>query len=279
MPRLAGKVALVTGAGGMTQGTPGVGHAISVVLAEEGCRVAVVDVNEDAAVGTVDEIGRRGGESVAVVADLTVSKECEQAIDEVVRRIGAIDVLVNNLGILGNEATSDEWDRVMSVNVKSHMLTTQYALNHFSSDGGAIVNISSDSALHPPYSPTDKQLTPTVCLSAYVASKGAVISLTREMAVLYGHMGVRVNCICPGDVWTRMAKQFWIQRGLPTEKLDEVRNKRAEANLLRSEGTAWDVAHAAAFLASDDARWITGQTLVVDGGASLAKPAPAPDGV
>jgi|SRR5579859_3022138 len=269
--RLDGKVAIVTGGGGRE--ILGIGQAISLLFAREGCRVAVMDINREFGESTVAKIRGDGGEAALVLGNATLPADCERVVDETVAAFGGLNILVNNLGILPASVTIDQWDQVMEVNVKSQMLMAQYAAARFPDEGGAIINLSSDAALWPPHRPAapPPARNPVSFLSAYGASKGAVISLTRQLAVHYGSRRIRANCICPGGAWTAMAARFWIGQNVSAAKFEEARRLRANATLLKTEGTAWDIANAALFLAGDESRWITGQTLVVDGGASFAK--------
>lgn len=251
--RFDGKVAIVTG-GGCSDELLGVGAAISDTLAAEGCRVGVLDRDLDLAAATVERIARAGGQAMAIQGDVSQSEDCRRAVDAVTSTYGRLDVLVNNVGIFSAapliDVTEDDWDRHMNVNVKGMMLMTRYAARKFG-EGAAIVNISSSGAM-----------TPVKGTSAYVTSKGAVISLTLSMAVEL--TPTRANCICPDRIWTpRFVKR------VPPDQVEAVRDARRRATLLGTEGTAVDVALATAFLASDDARWITGQVLLVDGGKSL----------
>ncbi len=256
-PRLEGKVAIVTGAGSRAPGI-GNGRATAVLFAREGARVLLVDQNREAAEETLAMIRAEGGEAAVWVADVTRAADCRAMVEEAVRRWGKLDVLDNNVGIgMGGsvvEVSEEDWDRVMAVNVKSMMLASKYAVPAMAAGGGgAIINISSISALRP------RGLTP------YSASKGAVIALTRAMAIDHAPQGIRVNCIAPGPVYTPM-----VYAGGMSE---ELRERRRRASPLGIEGTGWDVGYAALFLASDEARYITGQVLVVDGGVTLTSAA------
>jgi NAD(P)-dependent dehydrogenase (short-subunit alcohol dehydrogenase family) len=175
-----------------------------------------------------------------------------------VKRWGRLDILDNNVGISGRGTVAaveeKDWDLVMAVNVKSMMLTGKYAVPAMAAaGGGSIINISSIGALRP-----REDMTP------YAASKGAVIALTRAMAVSHGKDGIRVNCIAPGPMYTPMV----YSRGMS----EQTRQRRKQASLLKIEGTGWDIGYAALFLASDEARFITGAVLVVDGGVTLGTP-------
>jgi NAD(P)-dependent dehydrogenase (short-subunit alcohol dehydrogenase family) len=251
--RLSGKVAIVTGAGSRAEGI-GNGRATAVLFAREGARVLCVDQSKDAAEATRAMIAGEGGEAAVLEADVTRSADCRAMVDEAVRRWGRLDILDNNVGIGGRatvvEVDEADWDRMMRVNVTSMMLASKHAIPAMASGGGgAIVNISSISALRP------RGLTP------YTVSKGAVIALTRAMAVDHAAQGIRVNCIAPGPVYTPMVYAGGMSA--------ELRDQRRRASPLGIEGTGWDVAHAALFLASDEARYITGVVLPVDGGVTL----------
>lgn len=251
--RLDGKVAIVTGAGSRAEGI-GNGRAAAVLFAREGARVLLVDQHREAAEATLAMIGAEGGAAAAFEADVTRSADCRAMVEDAVRRWGRLDILDNNVGIGGRGTVVDvgeaEWERVMRVNVTGMMLASKHAIPAMAAGGGgAIVNISSISALRP------RGLTP------YSASKGAVIALTRAMAVDHAHQGIRVNCIAPGPVYTPMVYADGMS--------EELRERRRRASPLGIEGTGWDVGHAALFLVSDEARYITGVVLPVDGGVTL----------
>jgi NAD(P)-dependent dehydrogenase (short-subunit alcohol dehydrogenase family) len=255
-PRLEGMVAIVTGAGSRGPGV-GNGKAAAVLFAREGARVALVDAVLERAEETQAMIRDEGGECFAMEANVTSAEDCKAIVDETVRRYGRLDILHNNVGIdpgVVSVVDVDEatWDETMDVNVKSMMLMSKHAIPVMASNGGgAIINISSISTLRP------RGLTP------YSVSKGAVIALTKAMAVDHAAQLVRVNCIAPGPVYTPMVAEHMTP---------ERRAQRAKASPLGIEGTAWDIGHAALFLASPEARWITGQVLAVDGGATLQGP-------
>jgi NAD(P)-dependent dehydrogenase (short-subunit alcohol dehydrogenase family) len=258
---LAGKVAIVTGGGAPDDGI-GNGRAAAMLLARAGAKVLVVDVAREAAEQTVTMIAGEGGTAAAFVADVADERQCRAMVDAAVTRFGRLDLLDNNVGIGGSGSVVDmppaDWRRVMQVNVDSMYLASRFAIPAMveSGDGGAIVNISSISALRPRG------------LTAYSTSKGAVIALTRAMAVDHGPDGIRVNCVAPGPIYTpRMVAGQMSAAG---------REARRKASVLGLEGLGWDIGHAVRFLLSAQARYITGQTLVVDGGASLVGPARAP---
>lgn len=217
----------------------------------------LVDRNTSAAEDTLATIREEGGEAEVFTGDVTRDADCRAMVERAVKRWGRLDILDNNVGIEGRgnvlSVTEEEWDRVMTVNVKTMMLTGKQAVPAMAAGGGgAIVNISSTAALRP------------TVITPYSTSKGAVIALTRAMAIDHAKDGIRVNCIAPGPMYTPMA-----YAGGMTE---EVRERRRRASPLNIEGTGWDVGYAALFLVSDEARYITGIVLVVDGGVTLASP-------
>jgi len=253
---LAGRVAIVTGGGAAGDGI-GNGRAASILLARRGAHVVVVDRQPELAEHTVDMIETDGGSAMAVAADVTTEADCRAMVDAALQRLGTVDVLVNNVGVGSQGSVVDEtlerWERVMRINVTSMMLASAAVIPAMvAAGGGAIVNISSIAALLPSG------------LTAYSTSKGAVISLTRAMASDHGRDGVRVNCIAPGPAYTPM-----VQAGGMSE---ERREARRRATVTGVEGTGWDIGNAVVFLASDHARWITGQTLIVDGGVTVRGP-------
>jgi NAD(P)-dependent dehydrogenase (short-subunit alcohol dehydrogenase family) len=254
---LAGKVAIVTGGGAAGDGI-GNGRAAAVLLARAGTRVVVVDRDVALAKRTVEMIEAERGEAIAFQADVTRASDCAAMVEAALGRFGRVDFLDNNVGIGGRGSVVDEseesWRRQMTVNVDSMFLAAKHAIPAMRRTGsGAIVNVSSISALRPRG------------LTAYSTSKGAVIALTRAMAVDHGPEGIRVNCVAPGPVYTPMV----YQRGMSSA----ARDRRRQASALGIEGTGWDIGHAVRFLLSDFARYITGHTLVVDGGTSLSAPA------
>jgi NAD(P)-dependent dehydrogenase (short-subunit alcohol dehydrogenase family) len=254
--RLESKVAIVTGAGSRAAGI-GNGRAAAILFAREGAKVLIVDNNTTAAEETLAAITKEGGEAEIFIGDVTRAVDCRAMVERAVHRWGRLDILDNNVGIEGPgsvlSVTEEYWDQVMTVNVKSMMLTGKYGVPAMATGGGgSIVNISSISALRPRG------------LTAYSTSKGAVIALTRAMAIDHAKDGIRVNCIAPGPVYTPM-----VYSGGMT---DDVRERRRRASPLGIEGTGWDIGYAALFLASDEARYITGVVLVVDGGVTISSP-------
>ena len=253
--RLNGKVAIVTGAGSSGPGV-GNGKATAVLFAREGGKVLLADHVEARARETLKVIEEEGGTASVFQGDVTRSDDCRAMVEAAVERYGRLDVLDNNVGISHRarvvEVREDEWDRVMEVNVKSMMLTSRFAIPAMiESGGGSIINISSIAGLRA------NGTTP------YSTSKAAVIGLTFSMAGDHGRDNIRVNCIAPGLVYTPMV----------APRMDEaLRRTRREAAPLGTEGTAWDVAWAAVFLASEESRWVTGVVIPVDAGLSVTTP-------
>lgn len=253
---LQGKTAVVSGGGALDDGI-GNGRAAAILMARVGANVVVVDRKLDAAERTVAMIKDEGNEASALACDVTDEADCKAMAEAVMEKYGRFDVLDNNVGIGSRGSVVDEpletYRRVMQVNVESMFLVSKFAIPAMiSSGGGAIVNISSISALR------------ARGLTTYTVSKGAVIALTRAMAVDHGPDGIRVNCIAPGPVYTPMV----YGRGMT----DNARAARKAASVLGIEGEGWDIGQGVRFLLSDQARFITGQTLVIDGGATLKGP-------
>jgi NAD(P)-dependent dehydrogenase (short-subunit alcohol dehydrogenase family) len=257
--RLKGKIAIVVG-GGQTPGeTIGNGKATSILFAREGASVVVVDRKDEAAEDTRRAIEAEGGNAIAVTANVTRAEECARIAEACMTAYGRIDVLHNNvgIGIVGGpvELAEDDWSRVVDTNLKSMFLTCKHVLPHMERQGaGAIVNVSSLASIR--CSP--------VPMLAYNTSKAAVNALTRSVAMQYATKGIRANAILPGLIRTPMAVDEVVRRyGVDRERL--VRG-RDQAVPMQHMGEAWDVAWAAVYLASDEARYVTGVLLPVDGG-------------
>jgi NAD(P)-dependent dehydrogenase (short-subunit alcohol dehydrogenase family) len=257
--RLKGKAALVTGAGSVGPGW-GNGKAIATLFAAEGARVLALDLNRAAAEETSEIIKNEGGECSVFQADVTKSEQVQAAVEACVRSFGRVDILVNNVGIVevGGplELSEESWDHVLSVNLKSMFLTCKYTLPQMlKQGGGSIVNVSSIAAIRFTGYPS----------ASYNASKGAINQLTQNIAVQYADRGIRANCVLPGLMNTPMIveplKRFYSEGDV--EKMIKIRDAQVP---MKKMGTAWDTAYAALFLASDEARYITGAQLVVDGG-------------
>lgn len=256
--RLAGKVAIVTGAG--TRGAvAGTGQAISMLFAREGAKVLLVDMSLANAQKTQAAIQAEEGEALVFQGDVSKNEDCQAMVEAVVDHYGALHILVNNVGIHGagraTDVTEEIWDRVMDINLKSMMLTSKYAIPRMiAAGGGSIINISSVDGLR---AGVWHNL-------PYAVSKGGVVTLTTHMAVHHGRENIRVNAIAPGMIYSAMVSD----RVTP-----DLRERRRTSAPLGIEGTAWDIAWAAVFLASDESRWITGVTLPVDAGLMAAAPA------
>jgi NAD(P)-dependent dehydrogenase (short-subunit alcohol dehydrogenase family) len=255
--KLQGRVAIVYGAGSVGEGW-GNGKASAVAYARAGAKVACIDMNEVAAQATAAIISGEGGDAIAVKANVTDLDQVRAATDAVVKAFGRLDVLHNNVGITAAggpvEASEESWDRVMSVNVKSMFFTCKCALPLMVDQGrGAIVNISSLAGIRwTGYN-----------YSSYYASKAAVINFTRGVAIEYASRGIRANSILPGLMDTPHIYQQITTFYTSAEEMVQARHKLSPTGRM---GTAWDVANAAVFLASDDAAYINGIELPVDGG-------------
>jgi len=257
--RLQDKVAIVTGAGSSGPGW-GNGKATAVLFAREGARVLAVDADREALEETRSIIREEGGVSEPRVADVTDATQVEDLVRHCVATFGRIDILHNNVGIVevGGcvEASEASWDRVMDVNLKSMFHTCKAVLPHMEGQGrGVIVNISSIAGLRwlgVPY-------------ISYTASKAAILGFTQSIALEYARKGIRANCILPGLMNTPMIVKplAGIYGQGDVEKMLAARAAQCPTGVM---GDAWDVAYAALFLASDEARYITGTQLVVDGG-------------
>jgi len=255
--RLDGKVAIVTGAGAHEERELGTGRATSVCLAREGARVLVADLDEANAQRTVDEIQREGGEAMVFQADSTLASDNEAMVAACVERYGAVHVLVNNVGLsgLGNVADLDEdtLRRSLDLNLNSAVFASKYAIPAMhESGGGSIINVSSIDGL----SAGMFHNTP------YALAKGALHMLTKTTAAYHGRQGIRANCIAPGP----------IHASFTTNLTAKTRALRSRSVPLGTEGTAWDIAWGAVFLASDEARWISGVIMPIDGGLLASAP-------
>lgn len=259
--RLAGKVAIVVGAGQTPGDTIGNGRATAILFAREGARVVAVDRDRASAEETVARIVEEGFAARAFVADATSEADCERLVEDVREREGRIDVLHNNVGIGGRDASPakiepEAWDEILGVNLKSAVLPCKAVLPVMRAQGGgSIVNVSSIAAVC---------ATPTV---AYKTSKAGLNAYTQSLAIASAKYGIRANVIMPGLMDTPMAIEGISQAtGLDKETLRARRD--AQVPLGGRMGTAWDVAWAAVYLASDEARFVTGVALAVDGGQS-----------
>ena len=251
--KLKGKVAIITGAGS------GIGKAAAELFAEEGAKVLVVDWNRDNGEATTSTICARGGEAIFCYADVSKSQDVERMVTTALEKYGRLDVLFNNAAvqIMAQlvETTEEAWDRIHSVNLKGVFLGCKYAIPALiRSGGGTIINTASILGFV-----ADPDL------AAYCVAKGGVIELTKVAALTYGPQGVRVNCICPGDVETPLVKAYFDKDPDPQRLRKEVYSKYA----LRRIATPKEIAEVAVFLASEGASFVTGSTLVVDGGLTV----------
>ncbi|MHB8530677.1 MAG: SDR family NAD(P)-dependent oxidoreductase [Caulobacteraceae bacterium] len=263
--RLEGKTAVVVGAGQTPGSTIGNGRATAILFAREGARVLCVDRDLGSAEETAAMIAAAGGEALARQADITREADCQALVAEARVRFSRIDILHNNVGIAEGDGPAQRleeavWERIMAVNLKGMWLTIKHALPVMRGQpsGGAIVNISSLAAIAP------------ANILAYEISKAGVNKLTTSVAAANARHLIRCNAIMPGLMDTPMAIETIARaRG---ESVDQVRAARnARVPLGGRMGTAWDVAHAALFLASDEAKFITGVVLPVDGGMSVRR--------
>ena len=247
---LTGKRALITG------GASGIGRATAKLFAREGAAVAIADLDEPGGEAVVQTIRDAGGQAIHVLCNVSQAADCQRAVRLTVDELGGLDILFNNAGIIRRatvlKTSEDEWDRVMAVNVKSVFLMSRYAIPVMEeAGGGAIINTGSGWGL-----------VGGANAASYCASKGAVVNMTRAMAIDHGRGNIRVNCLCPGDTDTGMLRDEARQLGVPdTEFLAE-----AATRPLGRVGTPEDIAQAALYLVSDAASFVTGAVLVVDGG-------------
>jgi NAD(P)-dependent dehydrogenase (short-subunit alcohol dehydrogenase family) len=247
--RLENKVAIVTGAG------KGIGWGIAKVFSQEGAKVVIVDWDEKAGEKSAEEIRQSGGDALFVNCDVSNEEQVKAMVQATLDKYGRIDVLVNNAGIGVYkpllEATSDDWDHCLAVNLKGVFLCSKYAIPHMQAVGkGAIVNISS---VHSHATVNG--------VAPYAASKGGITALTRNMAIDYGP-AIRVNAIAPGWVLTPLIQSIFDSYDDPAEQQRLVEQRQVMKRIGRPE----DIGHAAAFLTSDEASFITGTQLFVDGG-------------
>jgi NAD(P)-dependent dehydrogenase (short-subunit alcohol dehydrogenase family) len=252
--RLEGKVALITGGGG------GIGRACAILFAQEGAKVAIAGRRAEPIEAVAKEISDSGGESFTIQCDVTRAHEVEQTVKAVAERFGLLNVVVNNAGTMvpGNaeQTTEAHWDMLMDVNLKGTFLVSRAALPMLrSAGGGSIINIGSIYGVI-----GAKQR------AAYAAAKGGVTMLTRAMALDHAHENIRINCICPSLVETDLVRELFAKAPDPVE----ARRQRVALIPLGRAGTPEEIAHLAAYLASEDATWVTGTAFPIDGGQSAS---------
>jgi NAD(P)-dependent dehydrogenase (short-subunit alcohol dehydrogenase family) len=248
--KLHGKFVLITGA------ASGIGRAAALLFAREDAAVVITDVNESAGQAVAAEIKNNGGRAIFEPGDITRATDCHRIIERTVREFGGLHVLFNNAGIIRRasvvELSEADWDRVMAVNVKAIFLMCREAIPIMASaGGGSIINTASGWGL-----------AGGPRAAVYCASKGAVVLLTKAMAIDHGPQNIRVNCICPGDTDTAMLRSEAQQLGEPGDRFLAEAAKRPLGRLGQPE----EIAQAALYLASDAASFVTGTALVVDGG-------------
>jgi len=251
--RLQGKVALITGGGG------GIGRETALLFAKEGAQIVVVDVNDGAGQDTVHDVGAQGGQAIYIHADVAKAADCAAMVAAAEERFGKLTILFNNAGIMHSkdddavETEEDIWDLTMAINLKGVFLGCKYGIPALRrAGGGSIINTASFVALLGAATP---QL-------AYTASKGGVLSMTRELAVIHAGENIRVNALCPGPLRTELLMKF-----LNTE---EKRQRRLVHIPMGRFGEAKEMAYAALYLASDESSFVTGSEFVVDGGITAA---------
>jgi NAD(P)-dependent dehydrogenase (short-subunit alcohol dehydrogenase family) len=257
--RLAGKVAIVTGAGTALPGI-GIGCAIAQVLTQQGASVVIVDKDREPAEATRGLIEEQGGTASISIADVSVEDDCAAMVRDAVDTYGKLDVLVNNAGVSKHvpvtETTFELYELILGVNLRGPFMACKYAIPQLiAGGGGSVVNIGSVVSLRDAGSSHP----------AYAASKGGVNSLTIDLAGEYGRDGVRVNCVLPGMI------QSPIQASIGSASAE----MQKRMNALGRMGTVWDIAHAVEWLCTDEASYVTGHILPIDGGATVAMPATA----
>ena len=251
--RLQAKIALITGAGS------GIGRESSLLWASEGASIVAVDINQEAAQHTADAVQAAGGRAVAVQADVSRAQDCERMIAKAESEYGKLNILFNNAGIMHSQdddaVSTDEsvWDLTMNVNAKGVFLGCKYGIPALRrAGGGAIVNTASFVAVL-------GAATPQV---AYTASKGAVLAMTRELAIVHARENIRINALCPGPLKTELLMKFL--------NTDEKKQRRLVHIPMGRFGEAKEIARAALFLVSDEASYVTGTEFLVDGGITAA---------
>jgi len=248
--RLKGKVALITG------GTSGIGSATAIRFAQEGARVAITGRNPGRGEEVVRQIVAEGGQALFIRSDVRLAEDCRNAVEQTLERFGQIDILFNNAGVFHPrtvpECTEEEWDETIDSSLKGAFLMSKYALPSMIERGsGSIIHTSSGWGI---LGGNDA--------AAYCAAKGGLVVMAKAMAIDHGPQGIRVNCICPGDVLTPMLHDDAAKRGMTWEDYEAGAVQRPLGRI----GTVEEIANAVVFLASDESSFVTGESLVVDGG-------------
>lgn len=251
--RLKDKTAIITG------GASGIGKATAILFAKEGANVVIADIRQDAAADVLALIQKNGGKATFVKTDVSSAQDCQNMVDHALEAYGEVHILFNNAGIMHAEDNSaestgeDVWDRTMDINAKGVFLCCKYGIPALKkSGGGSVINTASFVSM----------IGAATSQVAYTASKGAVLSFTRELAVIHAREGIRVNALCPGPLKTEL-----LMKVLDTE---EKKNRRLVHIPMGRFGEAEEIAKAALFLASDDSSYVTGTNFMVDGGITAA---------
>lgn len=251
--KLIDKVALITG------GNSGIGKATAILFAKEGARICLTGRNETRCKKVIEEINEGGGQAIYVMADVRSSKECQKTVETTMKAFGQLDILFNNAGVYfpnnAVDCSEEEWNLTIDINLKGTFLMSKFVLPHMvAQKSGVIINNGSGWGIVG----GNKAV-------SYCASKGGVVLLTKAMAIDHANQGIRVNCLCPGDVETPMLDEDARMRGMTWEEYHE---QAVAQRPMGRIGTPEEIAKAALFLASDDSSFMTGATLVIDGGGT-----------
>jgi NAD(P)-dependent dehydrogenase (short-subunit alcohol dehydrogenase family) len=245
MGRLDGKVAVITGAGS------GIGRETALLFAREGAKIVVADYASEAGEATVRQIGEKGGDALFIKTDVSQASDVERMVKATVEKYGRIDILYNNAGVLGEvafvgDATEDDWDRLMSINLKGTFLCSKYAVREMIKGGSGVI-VNTASAMGFVGLPGN---------AAYSAAKGGIIQLTRTMALEYASSNIRVNCLCAG----------WVDTPMNLKLGERIINWTVRETPMKRWAKPEEIAQAALYLASDESSFVTGAALVIDGG-------------
>jgi NAD(P)-dependent dehydrogenase (short-subunit alcohol dehydrogenase family) len=251
MGRLDNKCAIITG------GASGIGKATALLLAQEGAAVVIADINEEQGKQVENDIKQAGGRAVAVKCNVAKADDCQRAVKTALDTFGRLDILFNNAGIIRRTdvtgITEEDWDLVMAINVKSIYLMCKYAIPHMTERGGSIVNTGSGWGIKGGRNAI-----------SYCASKGAVVNMTRALAIDHGPQNIRVNCICPGDTDTPMLRNEAQQLG----QAEDTFMAEAAERPLKRYAQPIEIAQSVLYLVSDESSYVTGAVLAVDGGGT-----------